>query len=84
MSVITEDSVFTSLQQHGPLAVEESVNVSQPFSSHTRKWVKNLCRERINITKYRALRSQVFEFLEITNFAQTHRTHQTTRKAGTP
>jgi hypothetical protein len=70
MSVITEDSVFTSLQQHGPLAVEESVDVSKPFSLHTRKWVKNLCRERINITKYRALRSQVFEFLEINNFSQ--------------
>lgn len=70
MSVITEDSVFTSLQQHGPLAVEESVDVSKPFSSHTRRWVKNLCRERINTTKYRALRSQVFEFLEITSFSQ--------------
>ncbi|GAB6191628.1 hypothetical protein [Desulfocastanea catecholica] len=70
MSVISEDSVFTSLQQHGPLAVEDSVYLTQPFSSHTRKWVKNLCRERINITKYRALRSQIFEFLEITSFAQ--------------
>ena len=70
MSVISEDSVFTSLQQHGPLAVEDSVYVTKPFSSHTKKWVKNLCRERINITKYRALRSQIFEFLEITSFAQ--------------
>jgi len=51
MSVISEDSVFTSLQQHGPLAVEDSVYVTKPFSSHTKKWVKNLCRERINITK---------------------------------
>jgi len=70
MSVITEDSVFTSLQQHGPLAVEDGVYVTRPFSSHTRKWVKNLCKERINTTKYRALRSQIFEFLEITSFAQ--------------
>ncbi|MGB3211900.1 MAG: hypothetical protein WBB19_14450 [Desulforhopalus sp.] len=70
MSVISEDSVFTSLQQHGPLAVEESVDITKPFSSHTRKWVKNLCRERINTTKYRALRSQVFEFLEISSFVQ--------------
>lgn len=70
MSVISEDSVFTSLQQHGPLAVEDSVCLTKPFSSHTREWVKNLCRERINITKYRALRSQIFEFLEISSFAQ--------------
>ncbi len=70
MSVISEDSVFTSLQQHGPLAVEESVSVSGSFSVHTRSWVRNLCRERINTTKYRALRSQIFEFLAITSFAQ--------------
>ena len=70
MSVISEDSVFTSLQQHGPLAVEDSVYVTRPFCPHTRRWVKNLCRARINATKYRALRSQIFEFLEITSFSQ--------------
>ncbi len=70
MSVIDKDSVFTSLQQKGPLAVEDNVYISQPFSAHTRQWVKNLCREQINTTKYRALRSQVFEFLEISSFTQ--------------
>jgi hypothetical protein len=70
MSVISENSVFTSLQQHGPLAVEDSIDVTKPFSRRSRKWVKNLCRERINTTKYRALRSQIFEFLNITSFAQ--------------
>lgn len=70
MSVINKDSVFTSLQQEGPLAVENHVSVTNPFSSHARKWVKNLCQEQINTTKYRALRSQIFEFLEITSFKQ--------------
>ncbi len=70
MSVISEDSVFTSLQQYGPLAVEESINHCRPFSPRTREWVKNLCRHRINATKYRALRSQIFEFLDITSFSQ--------------
>ncbi len=70
MSVIGENSVFTSLQQHGPLAVQDSIDVTKPFSRRSRKWVKNLCRERVNTTKYRALRSQIFEFLNITSFAQ--------------
>lgn len=70
MSVMTEDSVFTSLQQHGPLAVEDTIEPSKPFSRQTRVWVKNLHRQRINTTKYRALRSQIFEFLEISNFSQ--------------
>ncbi len=70
MTVISEDSVFTSLQQHGPLAVEDDIDFSSPFSQRTRAWVKNLCRQRINCTKYRALRSQVFEFLGINDFSQ--------------
>ena len=70
MSVITEDSVFTSLQQHGPMAVEDSINLSKPFSSQTRQWVKTLCQNKTNTTKYRALRAQIFEFLGITSFSQ--------------
>ncbi|TKB09444.1 hypothetical protein [Desulforhopalus sp. IMCC35007] len=70
MSVISEDSVFTSLQQHGPLAVEENINIDEPFSPATRRWVKNLCKTRINATKYRALRNQVFTFLNISSFSQ--------------
>lgn len=70
MSVINKDSVFTSLQQHGPLAVEDKIDISHPFSRHTRQWVKSLCRERVNSTKYRALRSQIFEFLDISSFKE--------------
>lgn len=70
MSVITEDSVFTSLQQHGPLKVEENIYIHKPFSASTRRWVKNLCQNRLNVTKYRALRNQVFTFLGVTNFSQ--------------
>jgi hypothetical protein len=70
MTVISEDSVFTSLQQHGPLAVEDSIGLTGPFSPRTKLWVKTLCRERVNATKYRALRSQIFEFLDIDNFGQ--------------
>lgn len=70
MSVISQDSVFTSLRQQGPLAVEDSVNLESPFSQRTRLWVKNLCKQRLNATKYRALRSQVFEFLDIASYAE--------------
>jgi len=70
MSVISEDSVFTSLQQHGPLKVEENIYIHRPFSPSTRRWVKNLCKSRLKTTKYRALRNQVFTFLDITSFTQ--------------
>lgn len=70
MSVISEDSIFTSLQQHGPMAVEDTIDLTKPFSSHTRHWVRNLLSRKINATKYRALRSQVFEFLGISSYAE--------------
>lgn len=70
MSVITANSVFTSLLQHGPLAVEDCVNLSEPFSNRTRDWVKRLSENPNNVTKYRALRSQIFEFLEISSFQE--------------
>ena len=70
MSVISEDSIFTSLLQSGPLAVEETIELGSPFSPHTRQWVKTLCQQKINVTKYRALRSQVFEFLGIDSFSE--------------
>ncbi len=79
MSVITEDSVFTSLQQHGPLAVEDKIDLSQPFARKTKTWVKNLSQQRINATKYRALRSQVFEFLGISSFTQLSELLQNSR-----
>ncbi|WP_136806101.1 hypothetical protein [Desulfosediminicola flagellatus] len=70
MSVYSDNSVFTSLLQHGPLAVEDCVNLSEPFSKRTREWVKRLSKTPNNVTKYRALRSQIFEFLEISSFEE--------------
>ena len=70
MSVLSPNSVFTSLQQSGPFSVSEySLDVG-PFSSSTRTWVKNLQKDPNNITKYRALRSQMFEFLGVNDFQQ--------------
>ncbi len=68
MSVISEHSVFTSLLQTGPLAVEENIDIGSPFSKTTRTWVKNLGQDKLHTTKYRALRSQIFEILGVTSY----------------
>ncbi len=70
MSVIDNNSVFTSLLQHGPLAVEDSVNLSHPFSNRTRRWIKNLRQDQNSVAKYRAVRGQLFEFLEINSYSE--------------
>ena len=70
MSVLDQDSVFTSLLQNGPLATTDSVVLGAPFSRKTKQWLQQLRENRLNVTRYRALRSQVFEFLNITGFDQ--------------
>lgn len=68
MSVLEENSVFTSLNQRGPLAVCDRVETGTLFTPFTRRWVSDLRKNRLNMTKYRALRSQIFEFLNITGY----------------
>lgn len=68
MSVLGHKSVFTSLHQNGPLATEPLVNLSKRFSPETRSWVTKLKSSELNVTKYRALRSQIFEFLNVTSY----------------
>lgn len=63
-------SVFTSLYQDGPLAVSDTVFICQPYSQHTKQWVRNLCQHQVTVTKYRALRSQMFEFLGVNSFEE--------------
>ena len=70
MSVLDQDSVFTSLLQNGPLATTDSVILGAPFSRPLKLWLQPLRENRLNVTRYRALRSQVFEFLNITGFGQ--------------
>ena len=68
MSVLDENSVFTSLNQRGPLAVRNSIETGSIFTPVTRRWVSELKKSRVSVTKYRALRSQLFEFLNITSY----------------
>lgn len=70
MTVLSPNSVFTSLQQGGPLAVSEDAYKVGYFSKETRLWVKRLQKDPTNKTKYRALRSQVYEFLGVISFDQ--------------
>ena len=70
MSVLDKNSVFTSLQQHGPMAAEDKIHLDKPFSSENRSWVVNPSSDRSFVTKYRALRSQIFNFLEISSYQE--------------
>jgi len=70
MSVVNKKSVFTSLNQQGPLAVRDSVALKQRINPQIKQWVQNLKQSELNVTKYRALRRQIFEFLNIDGFEE--------------
>ena len=70
MSVLDDNSVFTSLNQRGPLAVRNVIAPETRFSPESRLWVRAIKESDLNVTKYRALRSQIFEFLNISGYEE--------------
>ena len=53
----------------GPFAVEESASLNRPFSQQHRDWVSRLLADQVQTTKYRAVRSQIFNLLQVRDFA---------------
>lgn len=68
MSVVDEKSIFTAMQQDGPFAVEDQLSFGHPFSQQTRRWVHSFREDRQMATKYRAVRDQIFDLLQIECF----------------
>ena len=69
MSVLSDQSIFAAMKQDGPFAVGESVSLDRPFSKPHREWVRRLLADQMQTTKYRAVRSQVFNLLQVQDFA---------------
>jgi len=70
MSVVDEKSVFTAMKQEGPFAVRDQLGFGAPFTAETRQWVKGFFSDPLNVTKYRAVRGQVFDLLQIESFGE--------------
>lgn len=68
MKIIGKESIFTSLKQDGPFTCRESVPSAPPFSREVKNWVRLYCREQTDMTKYRSVRNQIFEFLDVSSF----------------
>ncbi|MGE5318673.1 MAG: hypothetical protein ACM3KD_00700 [Hyphomicrobiaceae bacterium] len=70
MSLIDDKSIFTAMKQNGPFAVTDGFTLGRPFSSQTRAWAKLFGDDRLLATKYRVVRAQIFDFLQIEDFAE--------------
>ena len=68
MSVLNEESIFTSMLQDGPFAIGDQPPLNHPFSTETKEWVMAVSANPLIKTKYRAVRNQIFDFLGISGF----------------
>ena len=68
MHILTQQSVFSSMLQDGPFAIENAPPLAHPFSRQSKDWVRSLRSNQLLRTKYRALRNQIFDLLGINNF----------------
>lgn len=70
MSVLGEHSIFSTMKQDGAFAVPDDVDVSQRFSRDRRQWVRTLGQNNSEVTKYRAVRAQIFNLLDVGGFGE--------------
>lgn len=68
MSVLNQESIFTSMLQDGPFAISNLPPGHHPFSRETKEWVRQMSDNPLMRTKYRAVRNQIFDFLGIGSF----------------
>ncbi|MDO9040975.1 MAG: hypothetical protein Q7U64_01360 [Desulfocapsaceae bacterium] len=68
MNLLNNKSIFTSMLQDGPFAVGDLPPFAHPFSKEAKNWVLTLRDNQLMKTKYRAVRSQIFNFLGINSF----------------
>ena len=70
MSLIDDKSIFTAMKQNGPFAVTGDLTLGRPFTRETRAWARQFGDDRLSVTKYRVVRAQIFDFLQIEDFAE--------------
>ncbi|MDX1775252.1 MAG: hypothetical protein R3297_01585 [Desulfobulbales bacterium] len=63
------NTIYSLLEQSGPFATADTPPGYRIFSDESRQRAKCL-REKELVTKYRATRNQIFEFLDVSSFAQ--------------
>ena len=68
MNIIDEKSIFTAMLQGGPFSVGEDPPFAHPFSKEAKEWAGKIKNNPLLKTKYRAVRNQIFDFLNISTF----------------
>jgi hypothetical protein len=70
MSLVDDKSIFTAMKQNGPFGVTDGFTLGRPFSKQTRAWARQFGDDRLLMTKYRVVRAQIFDFLQIDGYSE--------------
>ncbi len=68
MGLIDKNSIFAAMLQNGPFRVTAEPPLFHPFSSQAKHWVKEFRDDPLKKTRYRAVRNQIFDFLDVNSF----------------
>ena len=68
MKIIDKRSIFTAMLQDGPFSVGDAPPFAHPFSREVKEWVGKMQNNPLMKTKYRAVRNQIFDFLNVSTF----------------
>lgn len=70
MSILTQQSVFSTMLQDGPFAISDEPPGIHLFSQASRAWVRTIGGNQLLKTKYRSVRNQIFDLLGVNTFAE--------------
>lgn len=68
MNILSRHSIFSTMLQDGPFAVNEAPLLTHPFSREAKAWARSIRSNQLLKTKYRAVRNQIFDLLNIETF----------------
>lgn len=72
MSIVDDKSIFISMKQDGPMAIGDELSFNHPINRQAREWVKVFNEDSSLVTKYRSVRSHIFDLLDVDNYLQIH------------
>jgi hypothetical protein len=70
MSIVDDKSIFMSMKQDGPMATGEDISITQRFNQHAREWARAFDADSSLATKYRSVRSHIFDLLQVDSYRQ--------------
>ncbi len=79
MAALQKDNIFSLLRQDGPFATGSNPPNQDLFSSETKAWVRLLKKSSMT-TKYRIVRNQIFELLNVVSFTDLRELIQDEKK----